>query len=103
MNELAGIGAERMRELAPQPGSGRELREAAQDFEAIFLRQLLSLMRRSVPEGDPDLAAPGREIYESMVDEAFAESMARSGRGLGLAEMLLAQLSGGEEEAPHGP
>ncbi len=73
-------------------GPGKEaLKEAAQDFEALFLRQLLSSMRRTVPEGDPDMKGPGMEIYESMLDAEFAKHISQSGRGLGLADMLMKQ------------
>ncbi len=69
-----------------------QLRKAAQDFEAIFLRQLLKSMRRTVNESS--LWGDGREmeLYRAMMDDEFAAEMARSG-GIGLAEMLVEQLS----------
>ncbi len=67
------------------------LREAAEDFEALFVRQLLATMRRTVPEGDAELRGPGMDIYEGMLDAQFAEHIAGSGRGLGLADMLMRQ------------
>ncbi len=67
------------------------LREAAESFEALFVRQLLATMRRTVPEGDPDMSAPGMDIYEGMLDAQFAEHIAGSDRGLGLADMLMRQ------------
>jgi len=109
MTETFGIGnAQASRPLASSAGTFRatdarreSLERAAQDFEAIFIRQLLDVMRRSVPEGDPSLNTPGSKLYESMMDDAMATQMARSGRGLGLADMLMAQLAG--EEGKGGP
>ncbi|MBC8366171.1 rod-binding protein [bacterium] len=75
----------------PQAPGNDALKEAAQDFEALFLRQLLASMRRTVPEGDPDMKGPGMEIYENMLDAEFAKHISQSGRGLGLADMLMKQ------------
>jgi peptidoglycan hydrolase FlgJ len=83
--EFKGVG-----ERQAQAGN-EELRSAAQDFEALFVRQLLATMRRSVPEGNSDMKGTGSEIYESMLDAEFANHIAKSGRGLGLADMLMRQ------------
>ena len=56
-----------------------------------------------MPEGNPDLKAPGSDLYRSMLDDAFADQIARSGRGLGLAEMLMKQFETETEASPDGP
>lgn len=68
-----------------------ELRQAAVDFEALFIHQLLSTMRRTVPKSQLFPESPARDIFEGMLDEELAGISASAG-GLGLSQMLLAQL-----------
>ncbi len=68
------------------------LREVAGQFEALFIQSLMKNMR------DASLAEPifGKsdsfEMFQEMQDQQFAKEMA-SGRGIGLAEMIVRQLS----------
>jgi len=84
------VGAEK------RPAGAEALKRSARDFEALFVRQLLTEMRRSIPKGDPDLKAPGEDIYQGMLDSEFAKHIAGSGRGLGLADMLTRQFEKAE-------
>ncbi len=82
---------------APPPS---ELREAAQAFEAIFLRQLLASARAASFGGEPLLGGPGLEQFEAMQDEHFAEFASQRGV-FGLAAAIERQLSA--FAAPVGP
>jgi len=67
------------------------LRKAAQDFEAIFIKQLLSGARNGIPGESlfgPDVAS---DIMWNMQDQSLAQSIARS-RGIGLARVIEQQL-----------
>lgn len=68
------------------------LRQAAQEFEAIFLQHLLSTMRKAVPKSELLPGSMATDIFEDMFDEEIAKISASAG-GIGLAEMLLAQLA----------
>ena len=71
------------------------LREVAGQFEALFIETMLKNMREA-SLGDPLFGDSSQhEMYESMLDQQLALEMA-SGKGIGLAEMLVRQL-GGEE------
>ena len=71
------------------------LREVAGQFEALFIETMLKNMR-AASLGDPLLGDSNQqEMYESMLDQQLALEMS-SGKGIGLAEMLVRQL-GGEE------
>lgn len=75
------------------PASPREdLREAAQAFEAIFLRQLLSSARASDFGGNELFSGPGLEQFEAMRDEHFADIASTQGT-FGLAEAIERQLA----------
>lgn len=75
-----------------QQGKNEELMDAAQQFEALFLQQILDGMRDTIPESDLLDGGFAEETYEGMLDEAYAEKMAESG-GIGLADMIYEQLT----------
>lgn len=65
------------------------LEKAAQQFEAIFLRQMMGAMRSaSLAEGISDSSATDQ--FRDMADARTADSMATKGT-LGIAEMLMHQ------------
>lgn len=64
------------------------LRKAAQDFEAIFVHQLLSTMRQASLPGTGSLGSSAQRIYQDVMDDEVARSISRAG-GLGLAELLI--------------
>ncbi|MGA1196600.1 MAG: rod-binding protein [Candidatus Latescibacterota bacterium] len=68
-----------------------ELREAAKQFEAVFMSQLLKQMRSTVHKEEMFHGGAGEDIFTEMLDEKFAEKM--SVRGTGIADMLYRQLS----------
>ena len=69
--------------------SKASLEKAAQQFEAIFLRQMMGAMRSaSLAEGINDSSAT--EQFRDMADARTADSMASRGT-LGIAEMLMHQ------------
>lgn len=78
---------------ASPAGSDRErLGEAARQFEAIFLRQMLAAAR-SADFGDDDLfGGEGEETFREMRDARFAEIAAGTG-ALGLAASIEEQLA----------
>lgn len=69
-----------------------EIKKAAQAFEAYFIFSLLEEMRKTVPGGGFLGAGPGKEIYESLLDETMATKMAES-QGIGLAKLLVKKLA----------
>jgi peptidoglycan hydrolase FlgJ len=69
-----------------------KLRNACADFEAIMLRQLLSAMRKTVPQSGIINDSHAREMYQSMQDEQLANTMAH-GKGMGFGEALYQQIA----------
>jgi len=71
------------------------LREVASQFEALFLQTMLKNMREA-SLGDPIFGNSDQyEMYQGMMDQQLALEMA-SGKGVGLADMLVRQLGGAE-------
>jgi peptidoglycan hydrolase FlgJ len=79
--------------LAPSATSGDDprLKEAAVQFEAVFVRQMLASLEKAA--GSPTgKQTTGGNIYGSMVVNSVADAVARAG-GLGIASMLMKSLS----------
>ena len=73
----------------PQP---KDLREACQLFESLFIHQLWKAMRETVDKSGLIDGGEGEEIFTDLLDQKTSEVMARRG-GIGLAEDLYRQLS----------
>lgn len=69
-----------------------QLKEVARKFEALFLNQMLKSMRKAGVQSD---LIDGRQVrfYQSLLDQQLSQNLA--GKGLGQADMLVRQLSGG--------
>lgn len=72
--------------------SDAELRKAAQEFEAYFVQQLLSQMRKAIPSGGL-LHSRGEDMFRDMMDEQLGKDIAQSNHGFGLSDSLYRQLS----------
>jgi flagellar protein FlgJ len=69
------------------------LREVARQFESIFTKMMLQSMR-DASFGDPMFGSDQGDMYQGMMDDQLAVQLS-AGRGLGLADMLIRQLSQG--------
>ena len=70
------------------PGmSTEQVRQAAEEFEAVFISQMLAPMFESLENDEYFGGGPGEEIYRSMLTEHYGKSIARAG-GLGLADAV---------------
>ena len=67
----------------------QELRQAAQAFEAVFIRQLIGSMR-SAKLADDMFGSQATEQFRDMADSRLADSMAQQGT-FGIADLLTAQ------------
>ena len=88
--------------LAPQGPANQAQREAlrgaAQQFEAVFLRQMIGSMRQAHLADDP-FGSQATEQFRDMSDASLAESMSHQGV-FGIAQMLLAQFDRHQAAAP---
>jgi flagellar protein FlgJ len=74
------------------PSDRAALREAAEGFEAIMLRQMLATARASSFAEDTPLTGGGMEQWRTMRDEHFADIAAKSG-AFGFARSIEASLA----------
>jgi flagellar protein FlgJ len=82
--------------------SDANMRKVAQEFESLFLGEMLKSMRSATEAlgKDNPLNTPAAKQYQEMSDQQMAVSMSRQGGGIGLADVLLRQMSKNKPLAP---
>lgn len=78
--------------LQAKQSPDQALKAAAQQFESVFLNMMLKSMREATPQ-DGMFDSEQTKMFTGMLDQQFAQSM--SSRGVGLADMMVKQLSRG--------
>ncbi len=86
----------RLNQLKVGDGKNSEgnMRKVAQEFESLFLNEMLKSMRSAtdaVGEDNP-LNTSAAKQYQEMYDQQLAVSMSREGGGIGLADVLMRQM-----------
>ena len=83
-------------------GQKREaLKQAAKEFESVFMYQVVQAMRQTIPKGGLVEKGEGEEMFEGMLDQEWAKTLAGRGGPASLSEVIYRQLSraaGLEEE-----
>lgn len=95
-NAFSRVTDSKMGRLQKEAESGgykddKELRALANQFEAIFVNQLMKSMRETLPK-EGMLSSFSGDMYESMFDQEVAGQVSK-GKGMGLADVLYTQLS----------
>ena len=71
--------------------SPQGIKQAAQQFEALFLQIVLKSMREATPH-ESMFDSDQSRMYESLLDQQLAQVLSAKGRGTGLAAMIEKQL-----------
>ncbi|MBD1559534.1 flagellar assembly peptidoglycan hydrolase FlgJ [Vibrio sp. S9_S30] len=100
IHDIASL--DKLRQGAMGAGTDEEkqaaLKTAAKQFESIFTSMLFKSMRDANTTFESDLMkSQNQDFYRQMLDEQMASEMSDSG-SLGLADMIVAQLSAGAGE-----
>jgi Rod binding domain-containing protein len=77
---------------AEAPNDPAKIAQAAEQFEGVLLRQILSESMKPLLEN-----GPGAQVYGYFLTTSLAESIGRSG-GLGLGHVLQVQLTKGKHD-----
>ena len=92
------VAGERSRAV-PQPGTRPEaidrnskLYEVCQDFESIFIKQMLNVMRKTVHKTGLVDGGMAEEVFEDMLYDKYALKMAKNA-GFGLSDVLYRELN----------
>jgi len=68
----------------------KELKEAADGFEQLFVHQLFKVMRSSIPKEGMMSGGRGEEIFQDMLDDNYAKIITKNG-SLGLSKLIFEQ------------
>jgi flagellar protein FlgJ len=71
-------------------------RQAAKQFEALFMNMLLKSMREALPGSDP-LASEASKTFTGMLDQQMSQKMAD--KGMGLADLIVKHLERSQSRA----
>ena len=82
--------------------SDANMRKVAQEFESLFLGEMLKSMRSATEAlgKDNPMNTPAAKQYQEMYDQQLAVSLSREGGGIGLADVLMKQMSRNKPLAP---
>ncbi len=69
-----------------------DLYKACVDFESLFVKQMLSAMRETVPKDGLLDGGMGRDIFEDMLYDEYAKKMAQTA-SFGLADTIYLQIA----------
>lgn len=76
-------------QFAKNPQEG--LKAAAQQFEMLFLQQVMKSMRDTVPQ-DGLMDSDSTRFYTGLLDQQMAQNLASSNKGVGFARLIEQQL-----------
>ncbi len=96
LNASAAWDAQSLNELKVKAGQDPQanIRPVARQVEGMFVQMMLKSMREALPK-DGLFSSDSTRLYTSMYDQQIAQQMT-AGKGLGLAEMMVQQMSGGK-------
>ncbi|KJS19419.1 MAG: hypothetical protein VR72_18715 [Clostridiaceae bacterium BRH_c20a] len=92
MNNSENSFAEILNKVEKGKEDDAKLMDASQQLESVFIHQMISQMRATIPEGGLLGKSQGEEIFQDMLDEKYAENISKAG-GMGLAKILYDQLA----------
>lgn len=91
----------------PNAAASEEMRRVAEEFEAVFLTEMLAPMFEGLDTEGLGGGGMGEQIFRPMLVERYAESITRAG-GVGIADSIMRELMRIQgtvepQEAPLGP
>ena len=70
----------------------KKLKSACDDFEAIFIKQMLDSMKKTINRSNLVKRNMGEEVFDDMLYDEYAKKMSGTA-GLGIGNMMFKQLS----------
>lgn len=77
--------------------ASQDPKQAAQQFEALLLQEMLKSMWATVPQGQLLSGSHEESMYRDMLNEAVADSIAQ-GKGIGVKDVILKDLNSLEKK-----
>lgn len=89
---LSVAGLDKVKRKALDPEKDKALKDACAGFEAIFLKEMIQSMRKTLPGDALFKESNATNIYKSMQDQNLAENLSKSRESLGIRDFLYRQL-----------
>ncbi len=83
--------ATQARAQAPAQQVPAEIRQAAEEFEAVFLSEMLAPMFNSLSTDGLGGGGMGEEIFRPMLVERYADAISQAG-GIGIADAVVREM-----------
>jgi peptidoglycan hydrolase FlgJ len=90
--QYQSIQSERVTSSVAKRGDDQKLREVCEDFEAIFVKQMLNAMKSTINKTGLNDGGFAEEIYDDMLYDEYAAKISKNA-GLGIADSLYRQLA----------
>jgi|LSQX01.1.fsa_nt_gb Rod binding domain-containing protein len=98
MNNLQGLVGDSSSSSALTKQQKKDIEKASRGFESIFISMMLKEMKSAMlGEFKEKSDGFGADTLESYVDLLYADHISKIGTGLGIAEMVYSQLTGGDK------
>lgn len=82
-------------------GPNAEIRRVAEEFESVFLAEMLAPMFEGVETDGLGGGGAGEKMFRPMLIERYAQAIAQAG-GIGLADSVMSELARLQTIAPEG-
>jgi len=82
----------------PRGADEAATRKAAEEFEALFLTQMLESMFKDIPTGGAFGGGPAEGVYRTFLLQEYGKAIAKSG-GIGLADTVTREMMRLQEKA----
>ncbi len=86
-NTTRAARAQRAASQLQAPMASEDIRRVAEEFEAVFIAQMLAPMFQGLETDELFGGGPGEDIYRSVLVEEYGKSIARAG-GIGLSDAI---------------
>ena len=87
-----GLNPDTVKSAMDQVREMKRLRQAAEDFESLFVTQMYQAMRKTAPPTDLFGSTRDEELFRDLLDQEVAKTAAQS-RSFGLGETLYQQMA----------
>ncbi len=96
LNQLSGVKSISVkRDLSKEERAQYE--KAARGFESMFVNMLIKQMKSSMLEDKKEETTFGADTLGGYTDMLLSDDISKTGKGIGIAEMVFKQLTGGQE------
>ncbi len=86
-NTARAATAQRVAGQLQAPMASEDVRRIAEEFEAVFIAQMMAPMFQGLETDELFGGGPGEDIYRSILVEEYGKSIARAG-GIGLSDTI---------------